>query len=98
MTTQQDQGPAGAAGRPGGPPSAELVSGLRELLSVGDKKRRGLVAWRLVLQAAGNEDFPVVLDFAYENDLIASCDAAGRLARHTTWVNPIDRSEMVWIP
>src|SRR5262245_4901687 len=98
MTNQPDQGPAGTTGRPGRPPSADLVSGLRDLLSEGDKKRRGQAAWRLVLQAAGNPDFPVVLDFAFENDLIASCDTAGKLARYTTWVNPIDRSEMVWIP
>jgi formylglycine-generating enzyme required for sulfatase activity len=97
MTNQRDEGPA-ATGRPGKPPSAGLVSRLRELLSEGDKERRGQAAWRLVLQAAGNEDFPVVLDFAFENDLIASCEVAGKPARHTTWVNPIDGSEMVWIP
>jgi serine/threonine-protein kinase len=91
MAKQRDQGP-------GTPPSAELVSGLRGLLAEGDRKRRGLAAWRLVLQAAGNADFPVVLDFALENDLIVSCEEAGRPARYTTWRNPIDGSEMVWIP
>src|SRR5262249_46173214 len=54
----------------------------------------------VLARAMGNDDFPVVLDFAQENDLIATLDerAGKRGTRVQSWVNPVDGSEMVWIP
>jgi serine/threonine-protein kinase len=62
-----------------------------------DKKRAADV-WRLVTEAAANPDFHAVLDFAREHELVLPCEQTDRTARNLTWTNPIDGSEMVWIP
>jgi hypothetical protein len=60
-------------------------------------------AWPLVVRAGANSDFPVVADFALENELIVALEnpsVGPSLAKGTripSWFNPIDGSEMVWI-
>ncbi len=86
-------------------PSAAILGSLKELLGKRlsrDKKVRE--AWALVLRAGANEDFPVVADFALENEWIAALEnptdtrVLARGAKVPTWLNPLDGSEMVWIP
>jgi serine/threonine-protein kinase len=61
------------------------------------KDRRAREAWLHVVRAAAHSDFPVVADFALENELIAAlADSKG--PRVASWINPFDGSEMVWIP
>ncbi len=68
----------------------------------GDERSRRV--WQLIGRIYGNEDLPVVLDFALEKGLVNSCEDAwqaarrGQLGRYFAWVNPIDGSEMIWIP
>jgi serine/threonine-protein kinase len=45
----------------------------------------------------GNPDAHGVLDFARENELVSPCEQTDGAA-NLTWTNPIDGSEMVWIP
>jgi serine/threonine-protein kinase len=78
-------------------PSAAVLAALEEMArNPLPPERHGAEAWKLLARAMGNDDFPVVLDFALENELILPLD--GRGGRAQTWVNPIDGSEMVWIP
>jgi serine/threonine-protein kinase len=85
-------------------PSADVLGELRGLVSKRDKKARARRAWEIVTGAYGNSDFAVVLDFALENELVLPCDTdrsdkkAGPQGQISTWVNPLDGSEMVWIP
>ena len=85
-------------------PSAELLAELMRLPAVADERRRALRAWQIVTAAAGNADFPVLLDFALEHGLVVALDSVtGRLRRgppvpNPVWVNPADGVEMVWIP
>jgi serine/threonine-protein kinase len=85
-------------------PSAALLAELGELCKRAGGAERPLRTWQLVTQAAGNSDFPVVVDFALEHGLVLPFDAGarpdqhGRAAEYPAWVNPIDGSEMVWIP
>ncbi|HZY88299.1 MAG TPA: SUMF1/EgtB/PvdO family nonheme iron enzyme [Gemmataceae bacterium] len=84
-------------------PSAQLLEELKALAGRPADKGRSRRAWEIVVRSAAAEDFFVLHDFALENGLTLSCDAGPR-AKHgqappvKTWVNPIDRSEMVWIP
>jgi serine/threonine-protein kinase len=80
-------------------PSAAALQALRELAGKRlPKERRARGAWDLVVRAAANPDFPVVSDFALENDLVAPFDGAGKpRSQVPTWVNPADGSEMVWV-
>jgi serine/threonine-protein kinase len=80
-------------------PSAALFAELKALLAEKDAKKRGLRAWDLITHAADQSDFGGVLDFALEQGLVLAAEAEGAQASASTmWVNPIDRSEMVWIP
>jgi serine/threonine-protein kinase len=82
-------------------PSAEALAALEELARHPlPPARQGFEAWKVLARVMGNDDFPVVLDFALENDLIATLDerAGKRGGRVQSWINPIDGSEMVWIP
>ncbi len=85
-------------------PSADLLGELDAVRHDGDEAGRALKAWRVVLRGSGNSDLPVLLDYALEHGLVRPCDTeqgkaqTGRPAQTTTWVNPIDGSEMVWIP
>jgi formylglycine-generating enzyme required for sulfatase activity len=75
-------------------PSLELLTQLELLRSEPDAAVRSAQAWQVLLQVAGRRDFFGVFDFAVELGLVASGAASGI----TTWINPTDGSEMVWIP
>jgi serine/threonine-protein kinase len=84
-------------------PSATVLQALMDLKGKRmSREQRVIQAWLLVVRAAANSDFPVVADFALENDLIVAVEMAGGRknggVRIPTWNNPIDGSEMVWIP
>jgi formylglycine-generating enzyme required for sulfatase activity len=84
-------------------PSATLFNELQELLHQEDNKQRAFRAWQIVLEASGNSDFAVVFDFALEKELILPVDPGGKSADgqprgSTIWTNPVDGSQMVWIP
>lgn len=80
------------------PSSAQTLLDLEALLleSATDRGRR---AWELVTRAQANADFHAVLDFALDKGLVLPC-AVGDPKRepNLTWTNPLDGSEMVWIP
>jgi serine/threonine-protein kinase len=90
--------------RPDDYPSAQLLAELMQLPGVADEPRRALRAWQIVTAAAGNADFPVLLDFAMEHGLVVAFDSVPARSRrgppvpNPVWVNPADGSEMVWIP
>jgi serine/threonine-protein kinase len=84
-------------------PSAQLLEELKALAGQPAGKERSRRAWEIVVHSAAAEDFFVLHDFALENGLVLSCDPGPRARRGQapppkTWVNPIDGSEMVWIP
>jgi formylglycine-generating enzyme required for sulfatase activity len=86
-------------------PSAALLAALKELLGKRlSRERLVREAWPLVVRAGANSDFPVVADFALENELIAALETPtdartlAQGAKVPTWLNPVDGSEMVWIP
>jgi serine/threonine-protein kinase len=79
-------------------PSASQLAGLNAVLTETDPQVRRLRAWQLVNAAAGHSDFGMLLDFAVEHGLVRSCGEPDRHKPNTTWVNPVDGSEMVWIP
>jgi formylglycine-generating enzyme required for sulfatase activity len=84
-------------------PSAKLLAELRELPKKLEKKKRAQRAWQIVLEASGNSDFAVVFDFALENDLVLDFEGDrtlpdGQRIQNSMWINPVDGSEMVWIP
>src|SRR5262249_19568288 len=85
-------------------PSAGLFAELQGLLGEADARKRGARAWEGVVRASANRDFAVVLDFALEHGLVRSPGAGrealpdGQRVHNSTWVNPADGSEMVWVP
>ncbi len=85
-------------------PSSAQLAELDRLRHETPSKERSGRTWRLIGQAFGNDDLPVVLDFALEKGLVQSCEDAGqnrspgKAARYLVWLNPADGSEMVWIP
>jgi serine/threonine-protein kinase len=85
-------------------PSAALLAELQALGREAETPSRNHRAWRLVVEASANPDFPAVFDFAVENDLVTPFDAEPPSRRrapavnHATWVNPADASEMIWVP
>lgn len=79
------------------PPSTNAMVALESLTKQKAGKKR-LEAWKLVTGAAANPDFHAVLDFAREHELVLPCEQTDLTAENLTWTNPIDGSEMVWIP
>jgi sulfatase modifying factor 1 len=85
-------------------PSSQLIAELRRLRHAKASKERSTKVWQVVGRAYGNNDCSVLLDFASEHELVNYCEEARRMAprgdepRHLVWVNPVDGSEMVWIP
>jgi serine/threonine-protein kinase len=99
MSKRRSQTPATPAAPREEYPSATVLVSLREVVKRTRTPQVAAEAWRLVVAASANSDFGVVADFALENELIASLEApAGREVRNPVWTNPIDGSEMVWIP
>jgi serine/threonine-protein kinase len=79
-------------------PSAKAMVDLEALTRQKADKARAKAAWRIVSSAAANPDFHAVLDFAREHELVLPCEQTDHTAFNLTWMNPIDGSEMVWIP
>jgi serine/threonine-protein kinase len=82
-------------------PSAQLFAELQQVARDREAPDRIDRAWRIVVSAAGNSDFYAVLDFATENGLVASFDdkkPGPDVPLNALWRNPLDGSEMVWIP
>ncbi|MFO0822091.1 MAG: SUMF1/EgtB/PvdO family nonheme iron enzyme [Gemmataceae bacterium] len=80
------------------PPSAKALHELTLLAKKPATKQRAEDAWRLVTSVMGNPDIHGALDFAIENELVLPCEQTDAGAVNLTWTNPIDGSEMVWIP
>ncbi|QEL16374.1 formylglycine-generating enzyme family protein [Limnoglobus roseus] len=80
-------------------PSAPTLVALERLLTAPPPTALGGEAWRLITAALGHADFYAVLDYALDAGLVEPCGVfdPGR-EPNLTWVNPIDGSEMVWIP
>jgi serine/threonine-protein kinase len=73
--------------------SAETMAALDKLRYEKDGATKRRDAWLLVTGAAALRDFGVLHDFALEHGLIRSCEDGEKV-----WTNPVDGSEMVWIP
>lgn len=80
------------------PPSAQAMVELEALTRQKADKKRAAKAWALVTGAATNPDAHAVFDFAREHELVLPCEQTDPTATNLTWTNPIDGSEMVWIP
>lgn len=74
-------------------PSAGLLAELEGLRGEADLARRAIRAWQIVNQTAAAPDHYVIFDFAIEHGLVLGPETRG-----LTWINPIDGSEMIWIP
>jgi serine/threonine-protein kinase len=82
-------------------PSAHLLAELEGLLHEAEPSRRALRTWQVLQRGSANPDHAVLLDFALENGLIVALNAEpqpGTLAVPGAWVNPVDGSDMIWIP
>ena len=80
------------------PPSAAALIALDRLLGHLPSQERMIQAWREVMGAAGNLDFHAVLDFALEHELVRDCDPGNPKAMPVSWINPVDGSDMIWVP
>ena len=79
-------------------PSAATLVALEQLL-LRPKPDRSRPAWELVVRAQDNPDFHVVLDYATDKELVLPCGVGDpKREPNLVWTNPIDGSEMVWIP
>jgi formylglycine-generating enzyme required for sulfatase activity len=82
----------------------QILKDLESLRHEAETADRLLRAWQLVTKSYGETDGYAAVDFALENGLVRPCDlgAPGRRSRGLrvvpTWANPVDGSEMVWIP
>jgi serine/threonine-protein kinase len=85
-------------------PSSELFAELNRLRQTERRRERSIRVWQVMGRAYSKPDLPVLLDFALEHGLVNHCEEARRRAqraggiRHLVWTNPVDGSEMVWIP
>lgn len=80
-------------------PSGNLLAELETLRREPNPQR----AWQIILTGASKPDFAVILDYALEHGLVRPCEERTQARRGpspspVTWINPIDGSEMVWIP
>jgi serine/threonine-protein kinase len=85
--------------------AGDLLLELEKVRREKDDRNRALAAWRTVTRAYGLRDWYAVVDYAVENGLVEPLvapggDGKGRraLAAPVTWTNPIDGSEMIYIP
>ena len=79
-------------------PSAKALIALQAIAGEKASGDRTIRAWREIATVAGNPDAHAVLDFAMESGLASACEQLDPLAPNVTWTNPLDGSEMVWIP
>jgi serine/threonine-protein kinase len=77
------------------PGAGDLLLELEKVRRHKDGAERALLAWRIVTRAYGLRDWYAVVDYAVENGLVEPLAAA---TAPVTWTNPIDDSEMVFIP
>lgn len=96
MTTDDDEDTPVAGDN--APPSAKVLQELSELTKQDATPERAKAAWRLVTSVAFNPDAHAVIDFARENELVLPCEHTDTSTANLTWTNPLDGSEMVWIP
>jgi serine/threonine-protein kinase len=81
---------------------ADLLAGL-EAARYEPEEVRAARAWPFVARSYGLAEGYAVVDYALEHGLIRSPDEAGK-GRHgrgrqtCVWLNPVDGSQMVWIP
>lgn len=84
--------------------SSGLFAELSRLRGAALGRERSARVWQVLGGAYGNHDLPVLLDFAWEHGLVNHYEEARRRVprgdevRHLVWTNPVDGSEMVWIP
>jgi len=93
-----DEAPPSNPNAPERFPSAKAIVELEALAKKKPDKTRATEAWRIVALAAGNPDAHAVIDFAREHELVLPCEQTDHIATNITWTNPLDGSEMVWIP
>src|SRR5215813_2898623 len=79
-------------------PSAKVIGELEALTKKKADAKRAAEAWRLINLAGANPDFHAVLDYARDHELALPCEQTDSTAVNLTWKNPVDGSEMVWIP
>jgi serine/threonine-protein kinase len=79
-------------------PSAKAMGELEALVKRAPSAERAKEAWRVVTTAAWNPDAHAVLDFARDKELVLPCEQTDSRAPNLTWTNPLDGTEMVWIP
>lgn len=79
-------------------PSAQAMVALEALTKKKADKKRAAEAWKVVAGAANNPDVHAVLDFAREHELVMACEHTDPTTANLKWTNPIDGSDMVWIP
>jgi serine/threonine-protein kinase len=85
-------------------PSSKQFAELDQLRHKQADRARSRRAWQLIAGAYGNDDLPIILDFALEHGLVNSCEDAWQHFRRSSepryhvWTNPVDDSEMIWIP
>ena len=83
--------------------SAGVLAAMDEARHEPDATLRAARMWRLLNGAMTHADAGVVRDFALEHGAIADLDIASHTGplgrqRNSSWVNPVDGSEMIWIP
>lgn len=84
---------------PARPPSADTLIQLEKLLVGRLTAEKVAEAWRLITAAQANPDFFAVQDYAVEHGFAVPCGTSDpKREPNPTWVNPLDGSEMVWIP
>lgn len=85
------------------PSTAVVLGELNKLVDVGSPPAQSHTIWRMLTSILGNDDAEVAIDFAVKNALVHSLDIQGRRSNgqrveSSMWTNPIDGSEMIWIP
>jgi formylglycine-generating enzyme required for sulfatase activity len=78
--------------------SAAVLAAMEEARHEPNAALRAARMWQLLNQATPHADAGVVRDFALEHGAIADLDIPLGRQRSSSWVNPVDGSEMIWIP
>ena len=80
-------------------PSTKAIGELEALTKKKATAARALAAWKIVTAASTNSDAHAVMDFARDHELVLPCEHTDPTTRaNLSWVNPIDGSQMIWIP
>jgi len=92
MSKKRDEATAAA---PAGPGAGDLIVELDKVRREKDAAKRSEAAWRVVTRAYRLKDWQAVVDYAVENSLV---EPLVSVTAPLMWTNPIDGSEMVFIP